>query len=94
MILVTFAAMWKVFEKANRKGWAALIPVYNTYVMLKIAGRPGWWLILFFIPIVSLIPALVVPVDHAKRFGKWTLFGVGLIFPPVRLLSDSWIRGC
>jgi len=31
---------WKVFEKAGHPGWAILIPIYNVYIMLKVAGRP------------------------------------------------------
>ena len=41
--VVTAVAMWKVFEKAGQKGWKALIPVYNYWVLCEIAGRPGWW---------------------------------------------------
>ena len=37
------AGMWKVFTKAGKPGWAAIVPFYNTYTMLEIAGRPGWW---------------------------------------------------
>lgn len=29
---------WKIFEKAGRKGWEAIIPIYNMYVMTQIAG--------------------------------------------------------
>lgn len=30
---------WKIFEKAGEEGWKSLIPVYNAYVLWKIAGR-------------------------------------------------------
>lgn len=33
-------AMWKVFAKANQPGWAAIVPFYNVYVLLKVVGRP------------------------------------------------------
>ena len=50
LALVVFmaAAHWKMFAKAGRPGWASLIPIYNTYVILRIAENPGWWLILLF----------------------------------------------
>ncbi len=41
--LFVIVAMWKVFTKAGRPGWAAIIPIYNMYVWCKIVGRPGWW---------------------------------------------------
>jgi hypothetical protein len=68
-------AFWKVFTKAGRPGWAAIIPLYNVYTLLKVAGRPGWWLILYFIPIVNLVISIVVAIDVAKAFGKSAAFG-------------------
>jgi hypothetical protein len=75
--------MWKVFVKAGRPGWAVLVPIYNTYVFLKIAGKPGWWLIWFFIPLVNIIVGIIATVALAQSFGKGTGFAVGLIFLPV-----------
>ena len=57
-------------------------PVYNLYVMLKIAGKPGWWLILFFISIIDIIIEIVMYVGIANKFGKSGAFAVGIIFPP------------
>jgi hypothetical protein len=79
--LVVILAFWQVFVKAGRPGWAAIIPIYNIYVLLKIAGRPGWWLLLYIIPVVNWVVSLVVAIDVAKAFGKTSLFGVvGLWF--------------
>lgn len=68
--VLVIAGLWKVFSKAGQPGWAAIIPLYNIYVLLKIVGRPGWWLLLFFIPLVNLIVAIIVNIDLAKSFGK------------------------
>lgn len=73
--IILIIAMWRVFTKAGRHGWAAIIPFYGTYTLLKVAGRPGWWLILFFIPIVNLIITIIVSLDVAKAFGKGGAFG-------------------
>ncbi len=72
--------MWRIFVKAGKPGWACLIPLYNVYVLLTIVGRPGWWLILYFIPVVGWVIQLVVLVDLAKSFGKGVGFGLGLFF--------------
>src|SRR5213592_3792402 len=66
-IVLMIAAMWKVFSKAGEPGWAALIPIFNVYVMCKVAGRPGWWLLLFLIPFVNVVVAIIVSVDISKR---------------------------
>lgn len=76
-------AMWKVFVKAGRPGWAVLIPIYNTYVFLKIAGKPGWWLIWFFIPLVNFIVGIIATVAFAQNFGKGAGFAIGVIFLPI-----------
>ena len=76
-------ATWKVFVKAGRPGWAVLIPIYNTYVFLKIAGKPGWWLIWFFIPVLNLIFGIIATLAFAQSFGKGAGFAVGLIFLPI-----------
>ena len=81
---LTIVPMWKVFKKAGQPGWAALIPFYNTYIMIKIAGRPDWFLLLFFIPFVNIIAAALVLIDLAKAFGKSTTFAIfGLLLFPV-----------
>jgi uncharacterized membrane protein YhaH (DUF805 family) len=71
-------AMWRVFTKAGKPGWASLIPFYNVYVLLQIAGRPGWWLLLFLVPFLNVLVSLVVAADLAKKFGKSAVWGVVL----------------
>ena len=48
--------------------------------MLKVAGRPWWWIILCIIPVVNIVVGIIVGIDVAKNFGKGTLFGLGLAF--------------
>jgi hypothetical protein len=80
MFVLWIASMWKVFVKAGQPGWAAIIPIYNAYIILKIAGKPGWWLILFFIPFVNLIMIILTYVALAEKFGKGAGFAIGLVF--------------
>jgi len=79
LIILMIAGFWKTFEKAGQPGWAAIIPIYNIYVMLKIVGRPGWWLILFFIPFANVIVYFILAIDVAKSFGKDALYGIILL---------------
>ena len=78
--VVLIAAMWKVFAKAGQPGWAALVPIYNMIVLLQIVGRPTWWLLLYFVPIVNIFIGLMVINDLSKSFGKGIGFTLGLIF--------------
>jgi hypothetical protein len=83
VIAFMIVAMWRVFEKAGQPGWTALIPIYNTYILLKIASRPGWWLLLLFIPFVNFIVSLVVHYDVAKAFGRGMGYMLLLAFVPI-----------
>ncbi|GAC1400860.1 MAG: hypothetical protein NVSMB52_14580 [Chloroflexota bacterium] len=72
--VVEIVAVWKIFTKANQHGWAAIIPFYNYYVMLKLIGKPGWWLVGFFIPFVNIVLLGYVLYMIPKTFGKSTGF--------------------
>ena len=76
-------SLWKVYSKAGKPGWASLIPIYNTYVLLKIGGKPGWWLVLLFVPVVNLVIIILALLAVAKAFGKGGGFVVGLILLPI-----------
>jgi hypothetical protein len=98
LIVFYIACEWKIFVKAGQAGWKAIIPLYNTYILLKIVGRPGWWLILFVIPLVNIITLIIVMLDLAKSFGKSSGFAVGLIllsfiFIPILGLGSSTYVG-
>jgi hypothetical protein len=98
IVVGVVAGVWKCFTKAGKPGWAAIVPFYNVVVMLEIAGRPIWWIVLFFIPIVSLVVMIIVMLDFAKAFGKGAGFGIGLallgfIFFPILGFSDAQYVG-
>ena len=80
LAIIVLAGFWKTFEKAGHPGWAVIIPIYNIIVMLQIAGRPIWWIVLMLIPIVNVVISFVLALDIARNFGKGALFGIGLFF--------------
>ena len=81
IVVITIVAKWKIYEKAGQPGWASIIPIYNIYVLLKIVGKPGWWLLLLiFVPIVNAVLAIWMVNLLSKSFGKDVLFTLGLLF--------------
>ncbi len=88
VIVVTLIALWRTFEKANRPGWNAIIPIYNIYIILKIVSRPGWWLVWYFIPIANIIVHLLVSLRLAKSFKRSEAFGIVFLwlFPIIGFL--------
>lgn len=79
--VVTIVAMWKLFTKAGRPGWAALIPIYNTYTLFDIV-YPGHGIkfLLMLIPFVNIYIGIKCYIDLAKAFGKSGAYALGLIF--------------
>ncbi len=80
--LIVILAFWRIFTKAGEAGWKSIIPIWNTLVLLKIVGRPWWWIILLFIPIVNIVVWIIVALNLSKSYGRGTGFGVGLIILP------------
>jgi hypothetical protein len=98
LAILVIAGLWKIFVKAGQPGWASIIPIYNTYILCKIVGKPGWWVILLFIPFVNLIIAIILMVELAKSFGKGIGFAIGMlllgfIFIPILGFGDATYQG-
>ena len=98
IIAFLIVSFWKVFTKAGQPGWACLIPIYNLYVLLVIAKKPAWWIIMFFIPLVNIIFLILASIAVAENFGKGAGFGIGLaflgiIFFPILAFSDATYTG-
>jgi len=68
--LIHFAGTWKLYQKAGKQPWQALIPVYNAIVLMDIIRRPKWWVILLFIPIINLMMFPVIWVETLRSFGR------------------------
>jgi hypothetical protein len=81
VFVVVGAIMWKVFTKAGQPGWAALVPIYNTWLLVtEICKKEPLWFILTLIPIANIVAAWVLCMELAKKFGKSDAFGIGLFF--------------
>jgi hypothetical protein len=75
--IVGIVAMWIIFNKAGQPGWAAIVPIYNVIVLLRVVNRPWWWILLMLIPLVNIVLMIIVIFDFGKSFGKsgaWSFF--------------------
>jgi hypothetical protein len=78
-VVIIVAAHWRIYTKAGQPGWAAIIPIYNIYVLTKIVGRPWWFLLLCFVPLVNVVIGILFAIDLARSFGKPAIYALGLI---------------
>lgn len=81
-VLLVLAAMWKTFERAGEPGWAVIVPIYNLYVLTKVAQVSALWIVAMFIPLLNIVAMFVVSNGVAKRFGRSSAFGIGLALLP------------
>jgi hypothetical protein len=96
--LLIIVAQWKIFQRAGQAGWKSLIPFYNMYILMEIAGKPGWWMFLLLVPLVGVVILLLAMLSLAKKFRRSELFGVGIfllpmIFLPVLAFGGSEYEG-
>lgn len=82
LTVTVIAGMWKTFDKAGQPGWGIFIPIYNAYLLTKIARKPGWWVLLMLVPIVNIVINAIISIGVAENFGKGTGFGIGLLLLP------------
>jgi len=80
--VIYMASGWLIFSKAQRPGWMAIIPVFNTLVLLEIVNKPWWWIFLFLIPGINIIFIFWTIYLLSKYFGKNVSFAAGLFFLP------------
>lgn len=94
ILILMIASMWKIYTKAGKPGWAAIVPIYNLVVLLEMVGKPWWWLFLMLIPIVNIVLIIIVTHKLSVSFGKGAGFTVGLIllgivFYPMLAFGDA-----
>lgn len=81
-----------IADKTNTENsWFAWVPILNLYLMCKIADKPGWWLILFFIPLVNIVIFIIVGMAIAQKRGKPSWLGIVWIIPVVGLIVPGYL---
>ena len=80
--IVVLVGLWKVFEKAGKPGWGAIVPFYNCYCLFEMTFGTGWLFLLLFVPCVGQIMTIIMWVKLAMVFDKGVGFGIGILFLP------------
>ena len=78
--VLMIVSMWKIFTKAGKPGWAALIPIYNDYVLYEIVCGRGLAMFRLLIPLYNIYWLIKTYINLGKAFGKESVFALGLIF--------------
>lgn len=101
IFVITFLILWyvlqgtayyKFFEKAGKEGWKGFVPIWNYYIHLELVGRPKWWVLLLFVPVINFFVGLTMHLDLMKSFGKYTYLDqvLGVVFAPIYMNYIAW----
>jgi hypothetical protein len=93
ILVLMIVSFWKIFTKAGKPGWAAIVPIYNLIVFLEIVNKPVWWIILVLIPFVNIVILIMLTHRLSLSFGQGVGFTillvlVGFIGYPVLAFGD------
>lgn len=88
LALAHLIGFWKSLDKGGESGVWALLFIVSCFwplaylPMTKLVGRPQWWVVLMYIPIVNIVILIILSIDIAKSYGRSAAYGVGLALLP------------
>jgi hypothetical protein len=82
-----------IAKKTNNEAisWWGWIPIFNAFLMLKIAGKPMWWFILLLIPLVNIVFAAMVWMGIASARNKPSWLGILILVPLVNFVIPPYL---
>lgn len=94
--VIFLISTWRIFVKADYKGYLALIPIYNLVILYKILGMPvRKYLLIMLIPVIGwLINHVVISLRLVRAFDKDFIWNIGLtllpfVYYPVLAFNNS-----
>ena len=90
-VYVSLALQTIAQKTGTDNAWLAWIPIANIILMLNVARKPIWWIVLFLIPIVNIVIAIMVWMGIAEARNKPNWWGVLMIVPVVSLIVPGYL---
>lgn len=85
-------ALQTIAVKTNTaNAWLAWVPIANAILMLQIAKKPLWWIILFIIPLVNIVIVIMVWMGVAEARQKPNWWGILAIVPVVNMVVPGYL---
>jgi len=82
LIIFEVICMWRVYKKLGLPGWNCIVPIYNIYVLFKLANIPMWMFILLFLPLVNFYPIYLINISIVDRLGMKRMYAILMLFIP------------
>ena len=85
-------ALQTIAKKTNTPNdWWAWVPIISAILMLNIAKKPLWWIILFFIPFVNIVIIIITFMAIAEARNKPSWWGILMIVPVANLIVPGYL---
>ena len=85
-------ALQTIAKKTNTPNdWWAWVPILQQILMLNIAKKPIWWIILFFVPLANLVIIVITFMAIAEAVNKPNWWGILMIVPGVNLIVPGYL---
>jgi magnesium-transporting ATPase (P-type) len=90
-IFAAFALMTIAEKTQTPNAWLAWIPIANVVLMIMVARKPIWWLVLFLIPLVNIVVSVILwmAIAEARRKPSW--WGILTIIPVLNLIAIAYL---
>jgi len=80
------------FKTAQKIGlhdcaWWAWIPIMNTFLLFRMAGKPAWWFILCLVPLVNLVVFAILWIEAAKAVRVSPVWGFLVLIPVINFVA-------
>lgn len=81
--------MYKIAQKSGqgKNAWWAFIPILNTFLLIKMAGKPLWWFVLLLVPFVNVITFFILWMSVAKIISQSQIWGFLVMIPILNFVA-------
>jgi len=66
--------------------WIAFVPLFQILILCYSANKPGWWMLLFFVPLVNIVIPIYLWMCISENLGKDKWLGLLMLVPLVNLV--------
>lgn len=87
--ILSIIGKWKLFKKAGKKGWEAIIPYYSTWTLVEISGCK-WWFFLIIVCSSMLSLKLTYNVDEMTSIFFDPLYFIRTIINFIAMLCVNY----
>jgi len=85
-------ALQTIAQKTNTENpWFAWVPILNIILMLNVAKKPIWWIVLFLIPLVNIVIYVLLWMGIAEARNKPNWWGILTIVPVVNIIVPGYL---